>query len=72
VVFYLYAARHLSFSALGLSSYLSPTLQLGVAIVYGEPFTLWHAAAFGAIWVGLAIYSVDAVQGRRAATAAAR
>jgi chloramphenicol-sensitive protein RarD len=71
VVFYLYAARHLSFSALGLSSYLSPTLQLGVAIVYSEPFTLWHAAAFGAIWVGLAIYSVDAVQGRRAATAAA-
>jgi chloramphenicol-sensitive protein RarD len=70
VVFYLNAARHLSFSALGLSSYLSPTLQLGIAILYGEPFTAWHAAAFGAIWLGLALYSADAIRGRQAATAA--
>jgi chloramphenicol-sensitive protein RarD len=71
VVFYLNAARHLSFSALGLSSYLSPTLQLGIAILYGEPFTVWHAAAFGAIWIGLALYSADAIRGRQAAATAA-
>jgi hypothetical protein len=71
VVFYLNAARHLPFSALGLSSYLSPTLQLGIAILYGEPFTVWHAAAFGTIWLGLALYSADAIRGRQAAAAAA-
>lgn len=70
VICYMNAARHLSFSALGLSSYLAPTLQLGVAILYGEPFTAWHAAAFGTIWLGLALYSADAIHGRRAAAAA--
>jgi len=69
VVFYLVAARHLSFSALGLSSYLAPTLQLGVAILYGEAFTPWHAAAFGTIWLGLALYSADAIHGRRVVAA---
>jgi chloramphenicol-sensitive protein RarD len=67
---FMYAARHMAFSMLGLVGYLSPTLQLLVAVWYGEPFTAWHAGAFALIWAGLAVYSWDALRPRRTAEAA--
>jgi chloramphenicol-sensitive protein RarD len=59
------AARRLPLSTLGFFQYVSPTLQLALAVLlYGEPFTALHARAFGLIWVALALYSIDLRRGK--------
>lgn len=61
-----WAARRLPLSTLGFFQYLSPSLQLLLAVlVFGEPFTGRHWAAFGLIWAGLLIYSADSVMATR-------
>ena len=63
-----YAARRISLSALGLVQYVNPTIQFFVAtFIFLEPFTKWHAIAFPAIWVGLAIYTIDSWRQDRSA-----
>lgn len=61
------AARALSLASLGLFQYLAPTAQLliGVAL-YHEPFGGARAGSFVLIWIGLALYSLDAFRGGRA------
>lgn len=74
-----YAASRLTMTTTGLVSYINPTLQFFCAIVlFSEPFTGWHIAAFGLIWVALALYSTvtarqenRARKARRAASASA-
>jgi chloramphenicol-sensitive protein RarD len=59
------AARRLRLAALGFCQYLSPTLQLLLAVVvYGEPFTQAHLVTFGCVWVAIVIYSVDSLRAR--------
>ncbi len=68
-----YAARRISLSALGLVQYVNPTIQFFVAtFIFLEPFTKWHAIAFPAIWVGLAIYTIDSWRQERSARKRAR
>jgi chloramphenicol-sensitive protein RarD len=56
------AARRLPLSTLGFYQYLSPTLQLLLAVIFfGEAFTRVHAVAFGLIWAALGLYTLDAV-----------
>jgi chloramphenicol-sensitive protein RarD len=63
-------ARRLRLAALGFCQYLSPTLQLLLAVVvYGEPFTPAHLVTFGCVWVAIAIYSIDSLRGPRAGPA---
>jgi chloramphenicol-sensitive protein RarD len=51
------AARRLRYSTLGMLQFIAPTLQFLLAVfLYGEPFTRWHAFAFGSIWLALALY----------------
>lgn len=53
-----YAARRVSMATLGLVQFLNPTLQfLTAVLLFAEPFSQWHAVAFGLIWLALAIYS---------------
>ncbi|HEX2252251.1 MAG TPA: EamA family transporter RarD [Thermoanaerobaculia bacterium] len=60
LVWFTHGARLLPLSALGLLQYLAPTLQFLLAIlVYGEPFTRSHLAAFVLIWIGLAVFTAD-------------
>jgi chloramphenicol-sensitive protein RarD len=60
------AARRLRLAALGFCQYLSPSLQLLLAVaVYGEPFTRAHLVTFGCVWVAIVIYSVDSLRARR-------
>jgi chloramphenicol-sensitive protein RarD len=55
------AVRRLRLATIGFIQYLSPTIQLLVAVaLYGEPFTWTHQVTFGCIWIALANYSVDA------------
>lgn len=50
------AAKRLQYSTLGMLQFLAPTLQFGIAVLYGEHVTLSHAIAFPAIWIALALY----------------
>ncbi|SNS28819.1 EamA family transporter RarD [Tropicimonas sediminicola] len=62
-----YATRRVRLVTVGLVQYLNPTLQfLCATLVFAEPFTGWHAAAFGLIWIALALYSGQAVMEERA------
>ena len=57
------AVRKVSLVTIGVLQYLSPTLQLVVAVlVYGEKFSNQHRISFGLIWAGLAVYVIDAVR----------
>jgi len=62
------AARRLPLSSLGFLQFLTPTVQLVLAIaVYDEPFARGQMLGFGFIWLGLAVFSVDLVRRARAA-----
>lgn len=63
-----YATRRVRLATVGLVQYLNPTLQFVCAVaIFGEPFTPWHAAAFGLIWTALALYSAQSIAAERAA-----
>ncbi len=57
-----YAARHITLSMLGILQYIGPTLQFALGIYFGETFTNAHALCFGFIWLGIIIYSYDALK----------
>lgn len=62
------AARRIPLSMLGLIQYVTPTLQLLTGVlIYGEPFGSLRAVGYGAIWVALALYSMEGVRGTFAA-----
>jgi chloramphenicol-sensitive protein RarD len=66
LITYVAASRLLPLTALGLVFYIGPTAQLLVALVaFGEPFDIIQAAAFGLVWVGLAIVTADNVRRTR-------
>lgn len=57
------AARRLPMTTLGFLQYLSPTMQLLLAVVvYGERLTTPRLACFVLIWVGLTVFTIDAVR----------
>ncbi|MBI3558499.1 MAG: EamA family transporter RarD [Deltaproteobacteria bacterium] len=57
------AAERLPLSVMGFFQYITPSLQLALAVfAYHEPFTAVHARSFACIWLGLLLCSVDAVK----------
>jgi len=59
------AVRRLRLGTIGFLQYLSPSLQLLLAVVvYDEPFTRTHLVTFSFIWAALALYSIDALRRR--------
>ena len=64
---YVAASRLLPLTALGLVFYIGPTTQLLVAVlVFGEPFGMVQFMAFGLVWVGLALVTLDGWRRSRA------
>jgi chloramphenicol-sensitive protein RarD len=59
--------RRLRLATIGLLQYLNPTMQFAIAVaVFGEPLTPAHRFAFVCIWLGLAVYTSEAIGvGRR-------
>ena len=56
------AARRLRLATIGFLQYITPSLHFILAVaLYGEAFTRGHLVSFLFIWVGLAIYSADAL-----------
>ncbi len=60
-----FAARRISLSALGVLQYIGPTLQFACGIYFGEPFTSAHVWCFGFIWIGVAVFTFDAIRRSR-------
>ena len=57
------AVRKVSLVTIGVLQFLSPTLQLIVAVlVYNEQFSRLYQLSFGLIWFGLAVYVADAIR----------
>ncbi|MEI6129582.1 MAG: EamA family transporter RarD [Planctomycetota bacterium] len=55
-----YGAQRIRLATLGLMQYISPSIQLLLAVVlYGEPFSSARAVSFAFIWAGLLLYSCD-------------
>lgn len=56
------AARRLRLTTLGFLQYLTPSLHFVLAVgLYGEAFSASHLVSFLFIWVGLGIFSGDAI-----------
>jgi chloramphenicol-sensitive protein RarD len=53
-------ARRIPFATLGLLQYVGPSLQLLIGVfVYQEPFDTGRLIGFAAIWLALALFSVE-------------
>lgn len=64
------AARSVPLSTLGFMQFISPSLQFVLAVtVLGEPLSRVKLVSFIIIWIGLAVYSVDAWRAGRAGRA---
>jgi chloramphenicol-sensitive protein RarD len=62
------AARNNRLATVGLVQYINPSLQfIGAVMFYGEVVTQYHLVAFGLIWLGLMLYSADALRRERRA-----
>ncbi|MDX1784924.1 MAG: EamA family transporter RarD [Roseovarius sp.] len=67
------AAKRVSMATVGLIQYINPSLQfLVAALLFLEPFTLWHMITFPMIWVALAIYTAATWRQDRAVRRAAK
>lgn len=59
------AVRRLRLATIGFLQYLSPSLQLLLAVaVFKEPFTRTHLVTFSCLWTALGLYSFDALRRR--------
>ncbi len=67
LILFAYATQRASMATVGLVQFVNPTLQfLCAVVVFGEPFTVWHKAAFLLIWLAVALYSLASFRQERA------
>ncbi|WP_328705644.1 MULTISPECIES: EamA family transporter RarD [Actibacterium] len=67
LILFSYASKRISMATVGLVQYVNPTLQFLVAtLIFREPLTRWHVAAFVLIWSALALYSWESLRQDRA------
>jgi chloramphenicol-sensitive protein RarD len=60
------AAQRLSLTTIGFIQYLAPSMTFSLAVfLWGEPFTLGHAVAFGCIWFALVLVTAEQLRHRR-------
>ncbi|NNG03508.1 MAG: EamA family transporter RarD [Inquilinus sp.] len=70
LVLFMHGAQRLTLSTIGLMQYLAPSIHFLLALlIFGEEFTRTHLVTFGFIWIGLALYSWDAMNRYRRETA---
>ena len=72
LLLFVYGARRIRFSTLGLLQYIAPTVQFALGYwVYHEEFSPDRAAAFAFIWCGLVLYTADNLWAQRRVLAGA-
>ncbi|MCB1104920.1 MAG: EamA family transporter RarD [Opitutaceae bacterium] len=65
LLLFAYGARRLRLTTLGLLQYAAPTVQFALGLwFFAEPFSAARAQSFVLIWIGLAIYTGDALRHR--------
>ncbi|HEV8397613.1 MAG TPA: EamA family transporter RarD [Vicinamibacterales bacterium] len=66
------AVRTVALSTMGLLQFISPTIQLVLALaLYHEPFGGVRLAGFAAVWVALAVFALHELRSRRPSQVAA-
>jgi chloramphenicol-sensitive protein RarD len=66
LLWFAYGARRLQLTTMGLLQYVAPTVQFALGIwFYHESFSAARAQSFGLIWIGLAVYTADALWTQR-------
>lgn len=66
LLLFAYGARRLRLTTMGLLQYAAPTVQFALGIwFYHEPFSAARAQSFALIWIGLAVYTADALWAQR-------
>lgn len=65
LILFAIGARRLKLSTIGILQYLAPTIQFGIALASGEPFTPGHAITFGFIWLGIGLFTFSAWRSER-------
>jgi chloramphenicol-sensitive protein RarD len=62
LVLFAFGARQVPYSTIGVLQFIAPTLQLLCGLfVFGEPFDPTRATGFVLIWIGLAVYALNAL-----------
>lgn len=57
------AVKSLSYTTVGFLQYISPTLQLLIAVaIFHEIFTVSHWVCFGLIWLGLTVFTFGTIR----------
>lgn len=57
------AAKMITMTALGITQYIGPTLQLIIGVyIFNEPFGTPQQVAFSFIWFGIVIYTLDQIR----------
>ena len=59
-----FAARKLQLATMGILQFITPTLQFGCALYFGETLTTAHAICFACIWTAVVLFSWDAMRQR--------
>jgi len=58
LLLFAFGAKLLRLSTIGIMQYIAPTIVFLIAVfIFGEPFDMTKAIAFGLIWAALAIYT---------------
>jgi chloramphenicol-sensitive protein RarD len=68
LLFFALAARRLPLSTLGFMQFIGPSLQFVVGVVYGEELSSATLICFAFVWVGVIIFSLDAIYASRRKT----
>lgn len=57
-------AKRLPLSTMAFLQFISPTMQFGMGLLYGEAFPALRAIGFALIWMGVAVFVWDAARRR--------
>jgi chloramphenicol-sensitive protein RarD len=55
-----WSARRIPLSTLSFIQFIGPTVQFGIGLANGEPFTNLRAISFGSIWSGVIVFAYGA------------
>lgn len=61
LILFSFGARRLKFTTLAMLQFLAPSIQFVIGWIYGEPLTPLRIASFALIWIGLAVFTAEAL-----------
>jgi chloramphenicol-sensitive protein RarD len=67
LLWFAWAARRLTLSAMGFLQFIAPTLTFGLGVAQGEPFSALRGVSFMLIWAGVAVFAYDVWRRSRSA-----